>query len=209
MPSGVRTRETRVFYKHGKPIWSEPRGIEDRLQRPRNFDFHRGTLQQIMLDAAIRTAGGRKHYTAISLPTWSEEGEQVWSAGDFIDKATATGGSYERRDMDRVPTASLRDPRKAYPQEGPADLERTNYLARHITPADQRSLRRTMIMGRPTKIEMCFFFFSSLSDSNQPDASQILRSTGGREAMRRLQCGGRITPHGQDWRNSLARPHFG
>jgi 2-polyprenyl-6-methoxyphenol hydroxylase-like FAD-dependent oxidoreductase len=51
--SGVRTRELAYFSKHGKPIWSEPRGIEAGYKWPQ-FSIHRGTLQQILL-------GGRKH----------------------------------------------------------------------------------------------------------------------------------------------------
>src|ERR1700719_4476680 len=49
--SGVRTRELAFFSKHGKPIWSEPRGIEAGYKWA-EFSIHRGTLQQILLDAA-------------------------------------------------------------------------------------------------------------------------------------------------------------
>ena len=44
--AGVRTRELAYFSKHGKPIWSEPRGIEAGYKWPQ-FSIHRGTLQQI------------------------------------------------------------------------------------------------------------------------------------------------------------------
>ena len=73
--SGVRTRELAFFSKHGKPIWSEPRGIEAGYKWPQ-FSIHRGTLQQILLDAvterlglrtfspAITSAAGRRHQAA-------------------------------------------------------------------------------------------------------------------------------------------------
>jgi 5-methylphenazine-1-carboxylate 1-monooxygenase len=54
--SGVRTRELAYFSKHGKPIWSEPRGIEAGYHWPQ-FSIHRGTLQQILLDTAIERLG--------------------------------------------------------------------------------------------------------------------------------------------------------
>ena len=55
----VRTKELAYFSKHGKPIWSEPRGIEAGYKWPQ-FSIHRGTLQQILLDAAIDDAIARK-----------------------------------------------------------------------------------------------------------------------------------------------------
>src|ERR1700737_4003243 len=54
--SGVRTKELAYFSKHGKPIWSEPRGIEAGYKWPQ-FSIHRGTLQQILLDTAIERLG--------------------------------------------------------------------------------------------------------------------------------------------------------
>ena len=58
--AGVRTRELAYFSKHGKPIWSEPRGIEAGYKWPQ-FSIHRGTLQQILLDAAIERLGREEH----------------------------------------------------------------------------------------------------------------------------------------------------
>jgi 5-methylphenazine-1-carboxylate 1-monooxygenase len=42
--SSVRTQELAYFSKRGKPIWSEPRGIEAGYKWPQ-FSIHRGTLQ--------------------------------------------------------------------------------------------------------------------------------------------------------------------
>src|SRR5437899_97447 len=49
--AGVRTKELAYFSKHGQPIWSEPRGLDAGYKWPQ-FSIHRGTLQQILLDAA-------------------------------------------------------------------------------------------------------------------------------------------------------------
>src|SRR6202000_3243256 len=56
--AGVRTKELAYFSKHGKPIWSEPRGLEAGYKWPQ-FSIHRGTLQQILLDAATGRLGAR------------------------------------------------------------------------------------------------------------------------------------------------------
>ena len=61
--SGVRTKELAYFSKHGKPIWSEPRGIEAGYKWPQ-FSIHRGTLQQILLDAAIERLGAENILTS-------------------------------------------------------------------------------------------------------------------------------------------------
>ena len=59
--SAVRTAGARAYFsKHGKPIWSEPRGIEAGYKWPQ-FSIHRGTLQQILLDAATERLGEREH----------------------------------------------------------------------------------------------------------------------------------------------------
>ena len=58
--AGVRTKELAYFSKHGKPIWSEPRGIEAGYKWPQ-FSIHRGMLQQILLDAATERLGAGEH----------------------------------------------------------------------------------------------------------------------------------------------------
>ena len=54
--AGVRTKELAYFSKHGKPIWSEPRGLDAGYKWPQ-FSIHRGILQQILLDAVIERLG--------------------------------------------------------------------------------------------------------------------------------------------------------
>src|SRR5260370_15253678 len=83
--SGVRTRELAYFSKHGKPIWSEPRGIEAGYKWPQ-FSIHRGTLQQILLDTAIERLGAENILTSHHLYGWAAAASGV--RADFIDKAT-------------------------------------------------------------------------------------------------------------------------
>ncbi|MDP3526768.1 MAG: flavin-dependent oxidoreductase, partial [Hoeflea sp.] len=46
---GIRTREVAYFSKHGRPIWSEPRGIEAGYNWPQ-LSVHRGKLQLMLMD---------------------------------------------------------------------------------------------------------------------------------------------------------------
>jgi len=93
--SGVRTRELAYFSKHGKPIWSEPRGVEAGYKWPQ-FSIHRGTLQQILLDAATERLGAENILTSHHLCDWSETASGVGVRADFIDKATGQpAGSHD------------------------------------------------------------------------------------------------------------------
>src|SRR6202042_2570801 len=83
--AGVRTKELAYFSKHGKPIWSEPRGLEAGYKWPQ-FSVHRGTLQQILLDAATERLGRDSILTSHHLVGWSETANAV--RAEFIDKAT-------------------------------------------------------------------------------------------------------------------------
>src|SRR5215469_13018749 len=83
--AGVRTRELAYFSKHGKPIWSEPRGLEAGYKWPQ-FSIHRGTLQQILFDAAIERLGRENILTSHHLNGWTETSDGIRAS--FIDKAT-------------------------------------------------------------------------------------------------------------------------
>src|SRR5436309_11526810 len=89
----VRTKELAYFSKHGKPIWSEPRGIEAGYRWPQ-FSIHRGTLQQILLDAAIERLGPENILTSHHLADWTETASGV--RAEFVDKASGkSAGTHE------------------------------------------------------------------------------------------------------------------
>src|SRR3954471_11378804 len=90
---GVRTRELAYFSKHGKPIWSEARGLEAGYKWPQ-FSIHRGTLHRILLDAATERLGPENILTSHHLSGWAETSGGV--RADFIDKAAGkSAGSYD------------------------------------------------------------------------------------------------------------------
>src|SRR6201996_9161667 len=83
--AGVATRELAYFSKRGRPIWSEPRGLEAGYKWPQ-FSIHRGTLQQILLETAIERLGAENILSSHHLRDWTETSTGI--RADFIDKAT-------------------------------------------------------------------------------------------------------------------------
>src|ERR1700692_161772 len=91
--SGVRTSELAYFSKHGKPIWCEPRGIEAGYKWPQ-FSIHRGTLQQILLDAVTERLGRGNILTSHHLIACSKTSDGV--RAHFIDKSPGqSAGSHD------------------------------------------------------------------------------------------------------------------
>src|ERR1700728_4206632 len=83
--AGVAPRELPYFSKHGQPIWNEPRGLEAGYRWPQ-FSIHRGTLQQILLEAATERLGPENILTSYHLTGWSETA--AGGGAVFIDKQT-------------------------------------------------------------------------------------------------------------------------
>jgi 2-polyprenyl-6-methoxyphenol hydroxylase-like FAD-dependent oxidoreductase len=142
--AGVRTRELAYFSKHGKPIWSEPRGIEAGYKWPQ-FSIHRGTLQQILLDAATERLGAENILTSHHLDGWSETSTGVQA--EFIDKATGKRqDSHEGRILIAADGIHSAIREKLYPKEGPP-IWNGRILWRGITKSSAFLSGRTMIMA--------------------------------------------------------------
>ncbi len=58
--AAVATRELAYFSKRGRPIWSEPRGLEAGYKWPQ-FSIHRGTPATDFVRGRRRTAGHGEH----------------------------------------------------------------------------------------------------------------------------------------------------
>lgn len=69
--TSVRTSELAYFSKHGKQIWSEPRGLSAGYKWPQ-FSIHRGELQFILLRAATARLGSENVLTGHHLSHWEE-----------------------------------------------------------------------------------------------------------------------------------------
>ena len=141
---GVRTKELAFFSKFGKPIWSEPRGLEAGYKWPQ-FSVHRGQLQQILLDTAIERLGADNVRTSHHLTDWSETPDGV--RANFIDRATGkSAGSYDGSLLIAADGIHSAIREKLYPDEGPP-LWNGRILWRGITEADAFLSGRTMIMA--------------------------------------------------------------
>jgi len=161
--AGVRTKELAYFSKHGKPIWSEPRGLEAGYKWPQ-FSIHRGVLQQILLDAAIARLGADNILTSHHLTGWQETTDGIQAA--FIDKATGrSAGTCDGTLLIACDGIHSAVREKLYPGEGPP-IWNGRILWRGITAAGAFLSGRTMIMaGHETLKFVCYPI------SKQPDAS--------------------------------------
>jgi len=161
--AGVRTCELAYFSKRGKPIWSEPRGLEAGYNWPQ-FSIHRGTLQQILLDAATMRLGAENILTSHHLTGFTETAKSV--RADFIDKATGQpAGSHEGDILIAADGIHSAVREKLYPQEGPP-IWNGRILWRGITAADAFLTGRTMIMAGHEMLK-----FVCYPISKAPDAS--------------------------------------
>ncbi|HEY2249385.1 MAG TPA: FAD-dependent monooxygenase, partial [Bradyrhizobium sp.] len=142
--AGVRTGELAYFSKRGQPIWSEPRGLDAGYKWPQ-FSIHRGTLQQILLDAATERLGADNILTSHHLADWSETAEGVRAS--FVDRATGKpAGSYEGDILIAADGIHSAVREKLYPNEGPP-IWNGRILWRGVTASDAFLTGRTMIMA--------------------------------------------------------------
>ena len=88
----MRTTEFAYFSKHGKLIWTEPRGLNAGYKWPQ-FSIHRGTLQPLLLDAAIQRLGRENILTSHHLAGWSETADGM--RADSSTRQPANRGNHE------------------------------------------------------------------------------------------------------------------
>ena len=161
--AGLRTGELAYFSKHGKPIWSEPRGLDAGYKWPQ-FSIHRGMLQQILLDTVIARLGRGAILTSHHLTSWTETAEGVTAS--FVDKASGRAQDSFSGDVliaaDGIHSA-VRE--KLYPDEGPP-LWNGRILWRGITEADAYLSGRTMIMAGHQHVKFVCYPIASKPNAN-------------------------------------------
>ena len=160
---GVRTKELAYFSKRGKPIWSEPRGLEAGYNWPQ-FSIHRGVLQQILLDAVVERLGPDSLLTSHHLKDFTDSGTSVEAR--FIDRATGKdAGTYEGALLIAADGIHSAVREKLYPQEG-APLWNGRILWRGITEARPFLSGRTMIMAGHEVLKFVCYPISQEPDRN-------------------------------------------
>ncbi len=84
---GLRTAEVAYFSKHGKPIWSEPRGEAAGYRWPQ-FSIHRGALQMLLLRSVQERMPTGTLRTGAMVTDWT-------SGPDGVDVAVETSSGTE------------------------------------------------------------------------------------------------------------------
>jgi 2-polyprenyl-6-methoxyphenol hydroxylase-like FAD-dependent oxidoreductase len=156
---GVATRELAYFSKRGRPIWSESLGLEAGYKWPQ-FSIHRGTLQQILLDAAIERLGASNIITRHHLTDWTETSNGIRAR--FVDKTTGQpAGNCEGAVLVAADGIHSAAREKLYPNEG-APIWNGRVLWRGVTAAKPFLSGRTIIMaGHETQRFVCYPISSS------------------------------------------------
>jgi 2-polyprenyl-6-methoxyphenol hydroxylase-like FAD-dependent oxidoreductase len=160
---GVATRELAYFSKRGRPIWSEPRGLEAGYKWPQ-FSIHRGSLQQILLDAVIERLGAENLLTSHHLKGWTETSNGIRAS--FIDKATGKpAGHYDGAVLIAADGIHSAAREKLYPNEGPP-IWNGRILWRGVTPAKPFLSGRTMIMAGHEMLKFVCYPISKAPDGD-------------------------------------------
>ena len=86
------------FSRHGQKIWDEPRGLAAGYHWPQ-LSIHRGTLQQVLLEAAIARLGGDRIHTGHQLLRFDADEANITgrAVATFRDRRAGTELSVECR----------------------------------------------------------------------------------------------------------------
>jgi 2-polyprenyl-6-methoxyphenol hydroxylase-like FAD-dependent oxidoreductase len=143
--AGVACRELAYYTKRGERIWAEPRGIAAGYRWPQ-ISIHRGALQQVLLEAAVKRIGSDRLQLGHQLAAF-----EVRSNGRvvarFIDRATGADRDEVEGELliacDGIHSAVRRI---LYPDEGPPRWNGA-VMWRGVAEFDQVLDGRTMIMA--------------------------------------------------------------
>jgi 2-polyprenyl-6-methoxyphenol hydroxylase-like FAD-dependent oxidoreductase len=141
--TSVRTSELAYFSKHGKQIWSEPRGLEAGYKWPQ-YSIHRGELQFILLNAAIERLGKENVITGHHVSHWDETPDGV--RAHFTGKDGKAIGSEEGSLLIACDGIHSSIRTRLLPNEGPPLWSR-RILWRGVTVAKPFMTASSMIMA--------------------------------------------------------------
>jgi 2-polyprenyl-6-methoxyphenol hydroxylase-like FAD-dependent oxidoreductase len=163
--TGIRTKELAYFSKHGKPIWSEPRGIEAGYRWPQ-ISIHRGTLHQLLLDAARERIGPDNILTGHHLTDWTETADGVTAR--FTGRDGKPAGEHKGALLIGADGIHSAMRGKLYPQEGPP-IWNGRILWRGVTDGAPFLSGRTMIMaGHETLKFVCYPIDNAATERGKP-----------------------------------------
>ncbi len=140
--TAIPTAELAYYSKHGKLIWTEPRGRAAGYNWPQ-FSIHRGTLQMLLLEAARERLGADHIVTGHPLVGWDDTGDTIRAS--FINRAT--GETVEAQGELLLAADGIHSTVRAtlYPDEGPP-VWKGAILWRGVTRGPTFLTGRTMAM---------------------------------------------------------------
>jgi 2-polyprenyl-6-methoxyphenol hydroxylase-like FAD-dependent oxidoreductase len=159
--TSVRTSELAYFSKHGKQIWSEPRGLEAGYKWPQ-YSIHRGELQFILLRAALERLGKENVLTGHHVSHWEETANGVRAY--FTDKDGKAASSEEGSLLIACDGIHSSIRRRLLPNEGPPLWSR-RILWRGVTNAKPFMTGSSMIMAGYPQVKFVAYPIS------RPDAN--------------------------------------
>jgi 2-polyprenyl-6-methoxyphenol hydroxylase-like FAD-dependent oxidoreductase len=163
--TGIRTKELAYFSKHGKPIWSEPRGLDAGYKWPQ-ISIHRGTLHQLLLDAARERIGSDNILTGHHLTDWTETANGVTAR--FAGRDGKPAGEHQGALLIGADGIHSAMRAKLYPEEGPP-IWNGRILWRGVTDGEPFLSGRTMIMaGHETLKFVCYPIDNAATERGKP-----------------------------------------
>ena len=163
--TGIRTKELAYFSKHGKPIWSEPRGLDAGYKWPQ-ISIHRGTLHQLLLDAARERIGGDNILTGHHLTDWTETANGVTAR--FAGRDGKPAGEHQGALLIGADGIHSAMRARLYPEEGPP-IWNGRILWRGVTDGAPFLSGRTMIMaGHETLKFVCYPIDNAATERGKP-----------------------------------------
>jgi 2-polyprenyl-6-methoxyphenol hydroxylase-like FAD-dependent oxidoreductase len=163
LAAGVQTQELRYFTKRGQEIWQEPRGLAAGYRWPQ-FSIHRGTLQRLLLDAALARIGPDNLRTGHHLAAFDQPGDGTVVAR-FVARRAGTPVATETGDVligaDGIHSAVRR---QLYPDEGPPVWDGT-VLWRATTPGVPGLTGRSMIIAGHARQKFVYYPITPAPDA--------------------------------------------
>lgn len=159
--TSVRTSELAYFSKHGKQIWSEPRGLEAGYKWPQ-YSIHRGELQFILLNAALARIGKENVLTGHHVSQWEETENGV--RAHFADRDGKPAGCEEGSLLIACDGIHSAVRGRLFPDEGPPLWSR-RILWRGVTIAKPFMTGSSMIMAGYPQVKFVAYPIS------RPDAN--------------------------------------
>jgi 2-polyprenyl-6-methoxyphenol hydroxylase-like FAD-dependent oxidoreductase len=142
--SGIATAALQYYTKRGEMIWDEPRGIAAGYHWPQ-ISIHRGELQMILYNAALRRLGPERLHLGHTLESFTEHDQRVLA--QFVNRENGAAlGTYSSSLMIAADGIHSKVRACFYPHEG---LPKWNgaILWRGVTEGEPFLGGKTMIMA--------------------------------------------------------------